>query len=348
MSDQLELQDAATVHEASAKTVAGADWSSHVEAVFLCGFPSSGTDLLKNIVNAHTEVFVGGEFPLLPRLAKRYEASVPLGQCRDVWEALRGIDVYRNFDDAAEKECPIAEDSLFLRLFAELLVPKAERQGVRWVGNKTPQNTEHIDELNDLFPTAKFILILRDVRDVALSWKSKWGKDPLLCAAKWNRRMLAGINKLRMLGTERYLFLKYEDLLLEPERIERRICDFLGLEFQSRMLEFSRYVGSIVDGKLNYGQPILANNFGKWRERMEPDLIRRIEEVAYDGLNEFDYGVTSATNAIGLTRVENLQGRLVDVWSTVFFGNRAIKGSQLRHRLQTIRVELAKKLPLRK
>ena len=249
---------------------------------------------------------------------------------------------------APQRECPFDRDSTFASLFAELLVPEAERRGVRWVGNKTPQNTEHIEELTKLFPDARFILIVRDVRDVALSWKKKWGKDPLLSAAKWNGRMLSGVEQLESLGPARFMVLRYEDLLRDAEQVERSVCQFLGLEFQDRMLEFFRHVRGVVDGKLNYGQPIQADNTGKWGSRMSPTLVKRIEEVAYDGLQQFHYDTLCAKRSIRLTRLEALRGRLIDLWSTVFVGNRAIRGGQLRNRLKTVRVEVAKRLPTRK
>lgn len=64
----------------------------HTDLVFLCGFPSSGTDLLKNVMNAHPDIWMSGEFPFLPRLAREYGAPVPGWQARGCRVALRLFD----------------------------------------------------------------------------------------------------------------------------------------------------------------------------------------------------------------------------------------------------------------
>ena len=156
--------------------------------VFLCGFPSSGTDLLKNVINAHPDVWINGEFPFLHQLARTYGATVAAEQVRDVIAALQHIDVYHNFANPKPKIVLTRSEYTIAEIYAAMLTEK----WWRWKGNKTPQNTEHIDALRVLFPAAKFIVIIRDTRDVALSWWNKWGKHKLLCAHKWNARMLRG------------------------------------------------------------------------------------------------------------------------------------------------------------
>src|SRR5688500_9845436 len=68
----------------------------HTELVFLCGFQSSGTDWLKNVMNAHPDICIRGEFPFLPHLAREYGAAVPGWRVQDAVAALQRIDVYHN------------------------------------------------------------------------------------------------------------------------------------------------------------------------------------------------------------------------------------------------------------
>ena len=39
------------------------------QTLFVGGFPSGGTDLLKNILNAHPDIYINGEMPFLYKLA---------------------------------------------------------------------------------------------------------------------------------------------------------------------------------------------------------------------------------------------------------------------------------------
>ncbi|HET8726345.1 MAG TPA: sulfotransferase, partial [Alphaproteobacteria bacterium] len=130
--------------------------------LFLCGFPSSGTDLLKTVVNAHEDIALAGEFPFLPRLADRFGPVVRGQEAGAVAAALREADIYHNLGDpgadlrdlSARPEVTVAE------IYGRLLGPEQ----TLWKGNKTPQNTENVERLDRLFPEARFILIVRDVR----------------------------------------------------------------------------------------------------------------------------------------------------------------------------------------
>ena len=307
--------------------------------VLLCGFPSSGTDLLKNLVNAHSEIQMGGEFPLLPSLAAKYGPMVPAAMVGQALDDLRRIDVYQNFDNSAGDLPLYTADVTMAQLFADLLTPHA----VTWVGNKTPQNSEHVRELDRLFPEARFIVIVRDVRDVALSWKNKWGKDPLLCADKWNRRMLDAMRHLHAMGPQRHLLIKYEDLLGNQEGVARSICAFLDLSFQPSMLEYHRHVGHTIAGKLNYGEPIIRDNHGKWKNALRPSVILRIEQIAFEGMQYFGYAPSTACDAAPLRATERLVGRALDLAAMLFVGNRAVKENRLAHRVRTIRIQWDKR-----
>ena len=305
--------------------------------VFLCGFPSSGTDLLKNVINSHPDVYISGEFPFLYRLAAAYGETIAAGEIEEVIAALRKIDVYHNF---ANPRPDLPPDRAYS--FAEIYATMVTKTPRRWMGNKTPQNTEHIDALRLLFPKAKFIVITRDVRDIALSWANKWGKHEVLCAHKWNARMMRGAQLLKDLEPHDYLFLKYEKLLGDFEETARRICDFLAIEYHDSMKEFHKSVDHVVDGKLNYGRALMRDNANKWKTGLSSKEIRRIEEVAFEALRNFDYPLTLATKGRALTKWEKIFGFAHDIYALVFIGNRAIKGSKVRDRWKTIAFEVRK------
>jgi Sulfotransferase family len=306
--------------------------------VFLCGFPSSGTDLLKNVINAHPDVWINGEFPFLHQLASIYGTTVTVSQVDEVIAALRHTDVYHNFANPNPNLTAEGTDYSFAEIYAAMLTDKP----CRWKGNKTPQNTEHIDALRVLFPGAKFIVIIRDVREVALSWSNKWGKHKVLCAAKWNTRMLRGARLLQELKSNDFLLIKYEALLSDLENTARRICDFLQIEYCDSMIEFHKRVHTILDGKVNYGRALIKDNSDKWITKLSAKQIRRIEEVAFQALRTFDYPITMAKEPRPITKWEKYGGLAWDVFAVVFVGNRAVKGSKLLDRWKTVVFEIRK------
>jgi hypothetical protein len=308
--------------------------------VFLCGFPSSGTDLVKNIVNAHTDVFISGEFPLLPSLASKYGSVVPGNIVDEVIHDLLKIDVYNNFQNPNIALSKLHREYFLSEIYSAMLNSKQ----FKWKGNKTPQNTEHIDKIRILFPNSRFILIIRDVRDICLSWENKWGKDKILCAHKWTSRMQKGVRKLTELEKDAFLILKFEDLLDNLEREAHKICKFLNIEYQDRMLEFDKYILNNMEGKINYGKNIIANNKGKWTTIMPDKEIKRIEEIAFDVLEMFGYHITISKEKKPINGFEKYRGFFHDIISLIFVGNRAIKNYKLRARFHSVVFEFKKRI----
>lgn len=307
--------------------------------VFLCGFPSSGTDLLKNLMNAHRDIYIGGEFPRLPALARYYGAVVAAESGDQAVTDIVASDVYGNLSHT-KLQRQFAWPAQFKDLYTDLLCPRT----VRWAGNKTPQNSENVDRLNALFPDARFVLIVRDVRDVALSWRNKWGKDPVRCAERWNVRMLQARRLLDQHARGRHLVISYERLLDDPASTAKSVCGFLGLEFDERMGRYHEFVTDKVAGKLNYGEPVIAANKEKWRTASPRHEIRRIEEIAWLAMREFGYEPVYGTAERGVNRCERMRGFLRDSWSLLAVGNRALQGRSIGDVARAVWHEISKRV----
>jgi protein-tyrosine sulfotransferase len=311
--------------------------------VHVCGFPSAGTDLLSNFLSAHPEICVRGEFPMLPKLARRFGAAVPRERVHEVVAALRAGDVYKNFENRHPVLPP--NDKRTLVPLAEVYGAMLTNRHVRWRGNKTPQNTENMDRLLYLFPDTRFIFISRDIRDTCLSWREKWAKDIYLCAARWNARMMRGLDVGATLPAGRLLMLHFEDLIREPAETGRKVCDFLGLEYNENFINYHLHVKSRPDGKKNFGTPMKPQNREKWRASLSPREIRRIEEIAMPTMQRLGYRAEFATAARPITRIELARGLAMDATSALLVGNRYWKRNRLQDRLRRIAVWLRYRMP---
>jgi hypothetical protein len=271
-------------------------------------------------LNSHPDIKLANEMPLLPQLANRFDAEIPGALVSEFAAALRSGDVYRQLHNSA------ADLSRFAALptvaASEIYSVMLTEHDATWKGNKTPQNTENIGPLLQLFPDSYFILVTRDVRDVCLSWRNKWGKHVLRCAGKWRARMLQGCQSLATLGENRGLIVRYEDLLRETETVGRQICEFLNVPFESRMVAYHEHVSKVIDGHKNYGRPIDSSNVGKWRVGLSRREVHRIEEIAYDTMQHLGYQPQSARQARPITPIERTIGLGTDCFATVFIGNR--------------------------
>jgi hypothetical protein len=309
------------------------------ELIFVGGFPSGGTDLLKNILNAHSSIYINGEMPFLYKLTSHlsFTLNEQYNQ-KEVKELLKWLSDHDIWDNLSNKEnvqesvshlgdvSDISKYHFFYELFS-----KKERQV--W-GNKTPQNSENAELLFELFPDSKLIVVTRDVRDVVLSWKKKWGKNPYLVADKWNRRMSQVYDLSK--SDERILLVKFEDLLSNTEIMTKNICQFIGIEWEERMVNYHLHIESVVDGKINYGQPIKSDNKQKWRAKASNKFIKKIEEIAYQGLEKLNYEIVYAEGEVPLNKVYKKYGILQDALAMLLVGNRAKENNSISDRFSEV------------
>jgi hypothetical protein len=115
----------------------------------------------------------------------------------------------------------------------------ANKNGKDICGDKTPTYILKMHSIANLFPDARFIHIIRDGRDVALSYKNLWfgpGRDIKDAAQFWMERIQTGRNQA--IDIKYYHEVRYEDLVLDPVGELTRISDFLDITFCNTMLDY--------------------------------------------------------------------------------------------------------------
>jgi hypothetical protein len=151
--------------------------------------------------------------------------------------------------------------------------------------------------LEQHYPDARYLYVVRDPRDMALSWKKSaalrggvvrasqvWAEDQegFLAMTAW----------LKPAG--RTLTVRYEDLIGDAAAVVPRICAFLGVDMEPGMLEFhsasrGRDDASATADWANIGKPLLADNAGKFRDELTDEEGRYVEAVCRDWMGLFDY-----------------------------------------------------------
>ena len=118
----------------------------------------------------------------------------------------------------------------------------AERQGKQRWGDKTPKYSLHMTDLEQALPEARFIHLIRDGRDVALSrarmveGRGDPPPPPTRVARRWKRR----IHEAREMSRDvtHYMELRYEDLVTDTEPSLRRVAEFIELDWDPAMLDY--------------------------------------------------------------------------------------------------------------
>lgn len=208
--------------------------------IFVVGCPRSGTTLLEMILNGH------------PRLAVAHELSFPAGLAP---RRLRPWDRPANADDvighprfdrleldpeivrAAVRE---AAPTTYADFIDAVLRAWARGQGKQRWGDKNPGYLGAIPLLARTFPDSQFIHVIRDGREVAAALEARtWGPPSAVTGAFWWRFKVAhGRRDGRRLPPERYLELRLDRLVADPQGELRLVCEYLGEQYAPEMLHY--------------------------------------------------------------------------------------------------------------
>src|SRR5262249_5798449 len=163
--------------------------------------------------------------------------------------------------------------------------------------------------LHVLFPSARFIHIVRAGRDVALSmldwitperWLGRmhlWQEEPVaVCALNWRREVSGGVRGGAKVGADRCLEVRYEDLVERPEPVMRSIAGFLDLPFDIAMVEFHK-------GRTRHDPGLWSKDrwlpptreVRDWRGGLSPRDLQLFEALAGDVLTSFGYPLAADT-----------------------------------------------------
>lgn len=267
---------------------------------FIVGCQRSGTTLLRLMVNAHPRLRVPRESWFISDLMDQLPLDSPLTeQERELaFRLISNHHRWKEWEIADEKlreiidslESPLLRD-LVDAVFQNCANPENKP---RW-GDKTPPYLKEMDRLHQLFDKAKFIHIIRDGRDVCVSLlKTKWNDRTTIeqIAQYWCEMVEAGIASGGRLGKELYLEVNYEDIVLQPEESLKRICDFLGEEFDGRMLDFYQSSSEELSEAQKQKQihektkrPPKSSDAYRWRREMNPMAVALFEAIAAETMD---------------------------------------------------------------
>jgi Sulfotransferase family len=260
---------------------------------FIVGSARSGTTLLRILLNAHPDVAVPPESRFVTELWRgQNEVDVDqfLAELRDhsrfkVWD----LPIQEVRDELIGSPVPYAAavEAAF-RAYAK-------HRGKSVYGDKTPRYVENIPLLAELWPDAKFIHQIRDGRNVALSYADvPFGpKDVAGAARLWKSRVSAGMKAGRDLAG-RYMEIRYEDFIEDFESSTKLITDFLGIEFDEAMLDYTERARDDILPRAakynpNVGKSVDAAKKRSWQDSMPDSQVRIFEAIAGDLLEELGY-----------------------------------------------------------
>ena len=204
--------------------------------LIVLGVGRSGTTLLRVMLDRNSQLAIPYETFFVPQLAHRHGRRPQLDKFIEDLGRLRTL---YDWGITPEDVRPRLHDGMTTReAIGAIFETYAERQGkTRW-GDKTPLYMQQLPLLERLFPDARWVHLVRDGRDAALSFLElpagfsgkTWAQPRTVAqfAARWRTEILAARRLGRHTGG-RYLELRYEDLVAEPELEVGRVCEHAAL-----------------------------------------------------------------------------------------------------------------------
>lgn len=253
---------------------------------FIVGCGRSGTTLLRAMLDSHPSFAVPPESPFVAWLGRR--AAEEKWDEERLHTALRSVRRLAPWGlPAGTIEGALAGGREFPDIVRALYAAYARLHGKSRYADKTPGNVTHIPELARLFPEACFIHIIRDGRDVALSFvEAPFGPASVAEAAwLWRERVESGRRAGLELGPERYLEIYYEELIADPRGVAVQLCDFIGAPYDGAMLAYHAHSNHIL---ASVGYPEQHGNLTRpptqglrdWRREMSRVELAVFEAVA--------------------------------------------------------------------
>jgi Sulfotransferase family len=185
----------------------------------------------------------------------------------------------------------------------------AAREGKARFGDKTPAYLQAVDELLAIWPEARIVVLVRDARDVSLSIAPlPFGpNNPYAAARWWARGVRAGLDAERR-HPEQVLTVRYEDLVADPAAHIERVCEHVGLGYNSEMLAIEHSdPGKIVAGRAEWSDgvpsPLSAAQVGRFRSEMPEEEQRVVVAVAGAELRALGYETAGGAGPLARRRV---------------------------------------------
>ena len=264
--------------------------------LIVLGVGRSGTTLLRVMLDRNSQLAIPYETFFVPQLAHRHGRRPQLDKFVEDLGRLRTL---YDWGITPEDVRPRLHDGMTTReAIGAIFETYAERQGkTRW-GDKTPLYMQQLPLLERLFPDARWVHLVRDGRDAALSFLElpagfsgkTWAQPRTVAqfAARWRTEILAARRLGRHAGG-RYLELRYEDLVADPELEVGRVCEHAALAWEPGMLDHTRVSDAAnMPEHRNLAQPPTPG-LRDWRSQMSHEDALAFEQVAGDILRSAGY-----------------------------------------------------------
>lgn len=270
---------------------------------FIVSTSRTGSTLLSSMLNMHSNVLSISEEPFAYNLFPKYKNirvwtdTIIEQYCYDFYLF---SETYMQFQfgkkEELKKSLKLHQKRLTIYLAIKLtylnFFPLKDKNKTTTIVDKELKFHHVISDMATWYPNSKYIILLRDPRDTVLinikkQRKEKVDANLIRLAKEWNYVYKTLHNRLNNINKDRFIQIKYEDLVTDPENVLKKISSFIGIEYSNTMLNYSEnikkvssqshllqeYISSYHSGLT---QQVNTNKVGIWKTELsknESDII---------------------------------------------------------------------------
>jgi hypothetical protein len=287
--------------------------------VYICGHPKSGTSLVRSILDSHPQLIVYPEETVffrryLPKaqgqpLARQLELADELLIHIFTWNLTNPPASQEGFADRDYSSISFTAIRDSMRenigqnyrderdILSAVVLAFGQVTGQinentrRWV-EKSPYNEFFTQQIFSWWPDSRCIHVVRDPRDNFLSYHSKqptW--SPEFFSLNWRRSTRSAQKNQVYFGSDRYMILRYEDLVQSPNQEIKRLLNFLQIDWDLSLVKPTR-AGSTWQGNSMFAdtfQEISSAPVGRWKGKLSELDALLIQKITQEDMKHLNY-----------------------------------------------------------
>jgi hypothetical protein len=267
------------------------------------------------MLDAHSEIAILPEtwwFMVLDRLGCLEEFSDPWQTAlffREVWQNLKSYrdPAARIVAGQASKQPRFVGPTV--RVLEKLgRAYASERHASIW-GEKTPGHALWLPQIRDLFPRARMLFMVRDPRDVLVSYDDRWDRGCrdtgyLISTSALLKYYLVRLLHQTAFPPEQVHWVTYESLTARPAAELEQICGFLGVNFEPSMLAFHQRHQNLeedmAEGRHHslLSKPATTEHIGRYQNAFSPAQIALVERLLGGEMQALGYPLSNRNGLV--------------------------------------------------
>ena len=274
---------------------------------FVIGRARSGTTLLRTMFDAHPNVIIPLESPLIMHLNRKYGNIKSWNKSNLLlfYQDVLKIKDFNKWDIDREilkkKILSQSEETNFRELISLIYLQSKSlflKEDIKLIGDKNPVYSISIKSIFRLYPDARYIHLQRDYRAHILSMINAglYAKDIVALAYRWkySAKLLA---KLKLKYPDNFYSVKYEDLVCNPEKYMKQLCAFLDIDYHSDMINYhvklnsfyKEFEDKIEDHHKRVFKPIDGSRINSWKTELTSQQIEIADFVVGEWADKEGY-----------------------------------------------------------